>query len=352
MLTSNETNQQEEPSETSFMLLCGRKLLLILTPPLSLLLTLALVYLAHQHQLLNLNLQLRLQQSQGQQQQQQQQHEQQQQQQQQSSQTSRHRSSQHANQTHSQQLEEKQEASKVAGQASGQQRVERRTSLARGRAEFAPGPLAAELRPAASKRPSSRQQHQAAGSSGAQREVAAVGNQSEANGEASESSQRERQREVGRASGSGSGSGRRRGEEFERPAGGERRSKLMATAIGIELDAGNFVLANRCSSRMHVRVSKRTRRPQVAARDLQWKRPAEGEWAKIRLLSALFTVESHSELAHISGFKGSAGELAASEQKIARELVRLRANLTQLFVCFNQEGRLEARVSRGSNELL
>ena len=123
-----------------------------------------------------------------------------------------------------------------------------------------------------------------------------------------------------------------------------------AEPIEILLDRNNFVLHNRCSmNRLYVRVGRRTRRPQVATRQQKTtsgRGPAANgfEVARMRLLSMIITVESVAlAVAERGPEPYRAGEVAADRPNG----VKLRANLTELYICFDAQGNIAAQVSRG-----
>lgn len=116
--------------------------------------------------------------------------------------------------------------------------------------------------------------------------------------------------------------------------------------INIVLARNNFILTSRCSrNRVHVRVSKRSKTAFVGAKELKQVtgsgRRAVGERAlrdsaRMSLLSMLITFE------HVPGAQEPARQEA--EQGMP---VRLRSNLTQLYICFNmRSSKLEAKVSK------
>lgn len=107
--------------------------------------------------------------------------------------------------------------------------------------------------------------------------------------------------------------------------------------INIILERNNFALRSRCSRNLvYVRVSKRTKLASIGAKE--FKQPSEGDSralrdsARMKLLSAVFTLE------HV--------ESSATGDQEQDMPVRLRSNLTELYICFNMKSsKLEAKVS-------
>lgn len=136
--------------------------------------------------------------------------------------------------------------------------------------------------------------------------------------------------------------------------------------IDILLDRNNFILFNRCSNnRVYVRVDRRRRRgfigahrqraPQRFAADddessLRRKRDA----ARLKMLSMIITVEpvdrtgeretEHEQQARVAPTPPPQASDQQARPKSTE--VRLRANLTELYICLNQRsGNIETRVS-------
>lgn len=126
--------------------------------------------------------------------------------------------------------------------------------------------------------------------------------------------------------------------------------------IDIVLDRDNFILHNRCSTnRLYVRMSTRSRRVQIGTRQqklstMGGQRPQEparqrADSAKMKLLSMVMTVESvHEPAQHLAAASQEEDNEQEQDERQPNE-VRLRANLTELYVCFGDGGQLEARVS-------
>lgn len=212
----------------------------------------------------------------------------------------------------------------------------------------------------------------------------------------------------------------------------EEMNKFLQTLLDINLDKQNFLLYNRCSSRVHVKINKRTRRAQLSAKQQVFSSDKSAtkqlDSIKIKLLSMIITVESfkdrwpllrttttttinnttttttttntntfgldsnrqtvvdNNKVAAINqvqqqpqvvgainesnegedleeddggpvnsasyGASGAGGngrgngeQAAVAASNRTRNPVRLRANLTELYICFDQFGSLEARVS-------
>lgn len=163
----------------------------------------------------------------------------------------------------------------------------------------------------------------------------------------------------------------------------EERLRAYRSIIQVQLDSDNFVLLNRCADRVYVKVHNRTGRAVVGARKQsqqaqQLPRPRHKQHRRrrkqqttasgkqcdaqygldlytpaddvqidqrransnaIKLLSTVISVESAAADLH-------ALAAAAATHQPAHNPVRLRANLTDLYICFNSRGKLDARVSR------
>lgn len=146
---------------------------------------------------------------------------------------------------------------------------------------------------------------------------------------------------------------------------GGQQQQQQAEPIDVELDLENFILYNRCSHRcLWVWISKRTRRAHIGSRQLDGRNQSalhadrQLDSQRLKLLSMVVTVESvHRDspaLRNSSSADSGAGESHGNEtatnadqqQEHRSSAVRLRANLTELYICFNSKGKLEAKVSR------
>lgn len=140
-----------------------------------------------------------------------------------------------------------------------------------------------------------------------------------------------------------------------RPEGGE--SALAPTAqpqpsakINIILDRNNFALRSRCSRNLvYVRINKRTKLYSIGAKQFKPAGSDDSEplrdSARMKLLSFVFTLE------RLSSATGSTkvGQEPDGQQQQQDKPVRLRSNLTQLYICFNtRSSKLEAQVSMKS----
>lgn len=132
--------------------------------------------------------------------------------------------------------------------------------------------------------------------------------------------------------------------------------------IDILLDRQNFILHNRCSmDPLYVRMNKRTRRALIEAKQLKLPtkqstnldtsdKKQQSNSSKIKLLSMVITVEESphnqpEESDRLLGADNTTRNQEGLRNKSMNE-VRLRANLTELYICFDENGKLEAKVSR------
>lgn len=146
--------------------------------------------------------------------------------------------------------------------------------------------------------------------------------------------------------------------------------------IDILLERDSFILHNRCSmNRLYVQMNKRTKRAQIgskqqktaAASRASGRSTGPSDSARIKLLSMIITVESVSpptqqfasttaasaalapeqQRRHAAGSEAAPAPPMAPISKRAAQVneVKLRANLTELYICFDPSGNLEAKVS-------
>lgn len=139
----------------------------------------------------------------------------------------------------------------------------------------------------------------------------------------------------------------------------QERERLERMPIDINLNNNNYLLYNRCSSRVSVKMNEKTSKALLSAKQQQLfgkQTRANSKQSqissRIKLLSTIISVESVRDFSYRKNQTGAktdgtgdyvTGEQAASGK--ASNPVRLRANLTELYICFNERGKLEARVS-------
>lgn len=140
--------------------------------------------------------------------------------------------------------------------------------------------------------------------------------------------------------------------------------------ISILLDPQNFILNTRCSHALNLQIERKSGRPRLSSKMLVFAprsrapRPRGPQPRKrrqsdrLKLLSTLITIESHAPFdeAPESDTTRRAEQRAPTTQWPADAPtpsewagagpVKLRSNLTELYICFDQSGKLEAKVSR------
>ena len=129
----------------------------------------------------------------------------------------------------------------------------------------------------------------------------------------------------------------------------KQQQKQQVAQLDIVLERDNFVLHNRCSrNRLSVQLDRRAGRARVASKQqrtsLGARNSPANDAARIKLLSMVITLESASRGAPSRAGSGSGQAAAATSGR--RNEVKLRANLTELYICFDAQGNLEAKVSR------
>lgn len=158
--------------------------------------------------------------------------------------------------------------------------------------------------------------------------------------------------------------------------------ELQNRAIQMVLEHNNYVLLNRCSmNHIYIRLDKRCKTAQLLASDKQIQAPNQQTSSpKLKLMSKLLALETvdvslpesvlaqqvsaaSSHEAVKSGqqqqpqnnfTEGQLGRQPTESQKPTRnedppkrrlDAVRIRAILTELYICFNQDGELDLKVS-------
>lgn len=136
---------------------------------------------------------------------------------------------------------------------------------------------------------------------------------------------------------------------------------LKQTQVKIQLDRDNFVLINRCTmNKVRVNVNRRTKRPQLDTKVQRMNRKLSKkqleESAKIKILSTVITVTNSHQILNSTAPQESLIDVNHHPQTSDRHaqfndplVVQLRANLTELYICFDPKGELEAKVSRATS---
>lgn len=331
MLISNES--QEVQSEAIYMLLSNRKLLLILTPPLTLLLTLALVYLVDHNQ-----------------------------QHRQRAQPSR-QSNTSASLTHKQQVVASPRISKLARNSISQSQptahLISETSETKTTTATATKPFINSTGELLNSRRRLVERHQP--------QTISPSQEQQTNPNRMSSSEQESIKTLTSQATSDSLARELVDERKATRTLSDQRAendRLNETTIDILLDCANFVLHSRCSgNKVALKINKRTKKPLISARNRVSKQETtvkrqQRDSDKIKLLSMIFTVESVAQTNSINQTNEGAiegqqqqvnetrgAQEASKEATNTTNFVRLRANLTELYICFNERGKLEARVS-------
>lgn len=125
--------------------------------------------------------------------------------------------------------------------------------------------------------------------------------------------------------------------------------------ISILLDAHNYILYTRCSHMVHLQIERKSGRAQLSSRMLVYA-PRSNKWPerkrrksrqsdRMKLLSTVITIENDRRT-----LRRRASEEPDQWESDNEPMgpVKLRSNLTELYICFDETGKLEAKVSTHS----